>query len=41
MIVMKILNTDQFNEKMKIVPLSDEEFKRIPDDLYKYHPETK
>ena len=38
---MKILNLNQFNEKMTIVPLSDDEFNRIPDDLYNYHPETK
>ena len=38
---MKVLNIDQFNEKMRIVPLSDEDFDKIPDDLYRHHPETK
>ena len=38
---MKILNLDKFNEKMKIVPLSDDEFNGIPNDLYRHHPETK
>ena len=38
---MRILNLNQFNEKMKIVPLSDDDFDKIPDNLYKYHPETK
>ena len=36
---MKILNTARFNEKMKIVPLSDKEFYKISDKLY--CPETK
>ena len=39
---MEILDFNKFiNEKIKIVPLSDEDFKNIPDNLYKYHPETK
>ena len=36
---MRILNLNQFNEKMKIVPLSDEEFKRISDRIF--YPKTK
>ena len=38
---MKILNMNQFNEKMKIVPLSDKDFYKMSDDMYNYHPETK
>ena len=29
---MKILNLNQFNEKMRIVPLSDEDFGKISDN---------
>ena len=39
---MRILRTDDFlYEKMRIVPLSDEDFNNIPDDMYVLHPETK
>ena len=38
---MKILDLNHFNEKMKIVPLSNEDFDKISPDIYNYYPETK
>ena len=39
---MRILDIEGFvNEKIKIVPLSDEEFNNMSDDMYNYHPKTK
>ena len=39
---MKVLDLDNFiDEKIKIVPISDKDFNKIPDDLYRYHPKNK
>ena len=39
---MRIFDFNGFiNEKLKIVPISDDDFHNIPDNLYRYHPETK